>query len=122
MDYSISIDKVVNIYATLSSDSDSQKSRVFCRTSIGVLESWLDKQKVTAQRDYEICYAAAAMANYRRALKSGAETVDFKAGDVSVTSNSAKSVEFAERLYNDAINAISDCLKNRRFAFMSIKG
>ena len=122
MDYSISIDKVVNIYATLCPEPDAEQGRVFCRTSAGLIEKWLDKQKVTAERDYEICYAAAAMANYRRALKSGAETVDFKAGDITVTSNSSKSVELAEKLYTDAINALGDCLKSRRFAFTSIKG
>lgn len=122
MDYSISVDKVINIYTTLCSRSGMEDRMMFCTTSAGVLESWLDKQKVTEDRDYDICYAAATMANYRRVLKDCSETVDFRAGDISVTNNSSKSVEFAEKLYNDAINAIGDCLKNRRFAFMSVKG
>ena len=122
MKYKISIDKVVEIYTSLCPEADSSDGRVFCRTSAGLLETWLDTSKVTPDKDYEICYAAAAMANYRKSLKSGMVSIDFKAGDISVDSNANKSVEYAEKLYHDAIEALGDCLKARRFAFTSVKG
>ncbi len=122
MEYKISIDKVVDIYTSLCPGADFSAGRVFCRTSAAVLESWLDSQKVTPGKDFEICYAAAAMANYRRALKNGMSAADFKAGDISVESNVDKEVAFAEKLYRDALDALGDCLKSRRFAFLGVKG
>ena len=77
---------------------------------------------MTKERDDEICYAAATMANYRRLLNVSTDSADFKAGDITVSSNAEKSVKFAEKLYHDALEAIGDCLKQRRFAFTSVKG
>ena len=122
MEYKISINKVVDIYKALNHDGNTADGRVFCRTSARVLESWIDKTKVSDENLFEVCYAAAAMANYRRALKESSVSMDFKAGDISVSDKSEKSVEYAKRLYEDAIEAISYLLKSRRFAFVKTEG
>ena len=122
MEYKISIDKVVDIYNTLNSNKNSADGRVFCRTSARVIGSWIDKSKVSEDNSFEVCYAAATMAYYRKALKDNAVAVDLKAGDISVTDNSEKTVEYAKKLYEDALQAISHLLKSRRFAFVVTEG
>ena len=118
MDYKISIDTVVDMFLSLAGDGSLHDGRVFCRTAADTVESWLDQKKELTSHDREICYAAAGIAFYRYTLKTscGADTV--KAGDITVTDGSEKTVAYAKTLMQDAINAVTPLLKPRRFAFM----
>lgn len=122
MDFKISINKVVDIYTSLCADENSDDGRVFCRTSASLLERWIDPVRLKGDCEYDICYAAAAMANYRRVLKQNTEVSDFKAGDITVNDASSAAVENAKRLYEDAMESIGMFLRSRSFAFVNVKG
>lgn len=118
MAYKISIDRVVDAFLELAGEEALSDGRVFCRTAADTVGSWVDPKKELAPHDGEISYAAACIAFYRYTLKSsgGADTV--KAGDITVTDGSQKTVGYAERLMEDAVHAVSPLLKPRRFAFV----
>ncbi len=118
----INVDKVVDIYSSLIGGEISSEDRVFCKSAVSVLEKWLDAKKVTANDEYDLCYAAATMANYRKYLKQGTELADFKAGDITVNDNSDAMVKNAHLLYKDALESIGNLLKSRSFAFVNVKG
>lgn len=118
----INIDKVVDIYSSLIGGEISSEDRVFCKSAVSMLEKWLNPKKVTPDDEYNICYAAATMANYRKHLKQGTELSDFKAGDITVNDNSEATVKNAHLLYNDALESIGNLLKPRSFAFVNVKG
>ena len=118
----LSLDKVVDIYSSLLDGQTSAEDRVFCKTAAGLLERWIDPKKVTGDVSYEVCYAAATMANYRRVLNESTSLADFKAGDITVNDRSEKAVENAHKLYEDAMVAIGHLLKPKTFAFVGVKG
>lgn len=121
MDYRISLDGVITEFSVLSDVSDASVSATFCRSSVNVLQSLLDKRRELAENDRSICYAAACMANYRYTLKKmSAENSDVRAGDVTVYNRSEKTVEYAERLMTDAMKSIGHLLKSKRFVFKSV--
>ncbi len=122
MSVRISIDKVVDIYSSLLEGEISSDGRVFCKTAVSLLGKWLNPIKVTADDEYDICYAAATMANYRRVLNQGTFLADFKAGDITVNDNSDTAVQNAYKLYKDAMESIGGLLKSRSFAFVNVKG
>lgn len=122
MSNGINVDKVVDIYSSLIGGEISSEDRVFCKSAVSVLEKWLDTKKVTADDEYNICYAAATMANYRKSLKQGTESADFKAGDITVNDSSDATVKNACLLYKDALESIGNLLKSRSFAFVNVKG
>ena len=122
MGVKISLDKVVDIYSSLRGGEISSEDRVFCKTAAGLIERWLDPKKSIADFQYEVCYAAATMANYRRALNENTSLADFKAGDITVNDKSEKAIENAHKLYEDAMASIGHLLKPKTFAFVSVRG
>ena len=116
----IVIDKVIDIFLSLSGTEDLKCADVFCKTAADVVESWLDKRKVSDEHNYSVCYLAACLANYRYALKESLEPVDIKAGDISVKSSEQAAISAAKVLYDDALQSVSHLLKLKRFAFRSI--
>lgn len=118
MEYKVSIDRVVEGFEQLVGKVTSADGRLFCRTAAETVNSWLDPKKEPAAHSTELCYAAATIAFYRFTLKSSGENDSIKAGDITVTDNSEKTVSFAEKLMKDAIKAIEPYLKPKRFAFI----
>ena len=118
MGYDVSIDKVVEGFKVLAGESNAIDGYIFCRTAANTVNSWLDKHKELSPHDEEISYAAATIAYYRFILKNSGENDSIKAGDITVTDNSEKSVAFAEKLMKDAIKSIEPYLKPKRFAFI----
>lgn len=116
----IVIDKVIDIFLSLSGAEDFKDADVFCKTASDVVESWLDKRKVSEEHIYSVCYLAACLANYRYALKESLEPVNIKAGDISVKSADQTAISAAKVLYDDALQSVSHLLKLKRFAFKSI--
>ncbi len=118
MGYEVSIDKVVEGFEQLAGKNTAVDGRIFCRTATETVNNWLDTKKELLSHDTEICYAASTVAFYRFVLKNSGENNSIKAGDITVTDNSEKSVSFAEALMKDAIKSIEPYLKPRRFAFI----
>lgn len=118
MEYKVSIDKVVEGFCELAGDDSAEDGRLFCRTAATTVDSWLDKSRDLCSHDTEICYAASCIAFYRFTLKANGNADTIKAGDITVTDNSEKSVDFAKELMRDAIKSIGPYLKPRRFAFI----
>lgn len=105
----------------MSGSSDAAVNAVFCRSSVNVLQSLLDRRKELFESNQSICYAAACMANYRYVLKKMTEeTADVRAGDVTVNAHSEKAVGYAEKLMNDALSSIGHLLKSKRFVFKTV--
>lgn len=122
MSYEISIDRVVDMFSTLTSEADAAESLLFCRSAADTVSDWLDSSKELSKSDYKICYAAAVMAYYRYCLKSTGSSVDFKAGDVTVREHKDERLAVAEQLLKDALKSIETLFYNKRFAFMSVSG
>ena len=118
MGYEVSIDKVVEGFKALAGEGNATDGYIFCRTAANTVNSWLDLNKELSPHDEEISYAAATIAYYRFTLKNSGENDSIKAGDITVTDNSEKSVAFAEKLMKDAIKSIEPYLKPKRFAFI----
>ncbi len=118
MEYKVSIDKVVEGFKALAGEKASDEGSIFCRTAAETVNSWLDPKRELLAHNTEICYAAATVAFYRFTLKNSGENDSIKAGDITVTDNSEKSVGFAEALMKDAVKAIEPYLKPKRFAFI----
>lgn len=118
MGYEVSIDKVVEGFKNLAGEGNATDGYIFCRTAANTVNSWLDLKKELSLHDEEISYAAATIAYYRFTLKNSGENDSIKAGDITVTDNSEKSVAFAEKLMKDAIKSIEPYLKPKRFAFI----
>jgi hypothetical protein len=118
MEYEVSIDKVVEGFKNLVGEKTATDGYIFCRTAANTVNSWLDLKKELSSHDEEISYAAATIAYYRFTLKNSGENDSIKAGDITVTDNSEKSVAFAEKLMKDAIKSIEPYLKPKRFAFI----
>ncbi|MBE6799549.1 MAG: hypothetical protein E7525_07265 [Ruminococcaceae bacterium] len=122
MNYEISIDRVVDMFSTLAGEVNAAESALFCRSAADTVAGWLDKSKDLSGNDYKISYAAAVMAYYRYCLKSTGESVDFKAGDITVREHKDERLRVAEQLLKDAIHSIETLFYNKRFAFMSVLG
>ncbi len=118
MGYEVSIDKVVEGFKALAGEGNATDGYIFCRTAANTVNSWLDLNKELSPHDEEISYAAATIVYYRFTLKNSGENDSIKAGDITVTDNSEKSVAFAEALMKDAIKSIEPILKPKRFAFI----
>ena len=118
MSYKISIDRVVDIFSSLAGSDALTDGRVFCRSASAALSEWLDGSKSLADNDYQICYAAACIANYRYTLNRNADAFDIKAGDITVNDCSQRTAEYASRLMSNALEAISHLLRPKRFAFI----
>ena len=118
MGYEISIDKVVEGFKVLAGEDNATDGYIFCRTAAGTVNSWLDSRKELSKYGEEISYAAATIAYYRFILKNSGDNDTIKAGDITVTDNSEKSVAFAEKLMKDAIKSIEPYLQSKRFAFI----
>lgn len=86
-----------------------------CRAEVeGMMKSGAQQQNMNG-----LCYAAAALANYRYQLKTAAGGVStFKAGDVSVSMD--ETLDAAKKLYTDAFRAVSGLLLRRDFAFICV--
>ena len=108
---------------------ESQDEEIFnlCRSSLKEIESML---KADADRsDARIISAAAANAYYKLSLKRSFNSADeiitnFKAGDISVTQNSADKtaqLEKAESFYKDMLQSIIPLCEDNGFAFENIK-
>ena len=122
MIYEISIDRVVDMFSTLAGDVPTAEGSLFCRSAAETISGWLDNSKKLAENDYKISYAAAVMAYYRYCLKSTGDSVDFKAGDITVREHRKEKLVLAEQLLKDALGAIEILFYNKRFAFMSVLG
>ena len=118
MEYEVSIDKVVEGFCELAGDGKAEEGRIFCRTAATTVDSWLDKSKDLCSHTAEICYAASCIAFYRFTLKENGNADTVKAGDITITDKSEKSVDFAKELMRDAIKSIEPYLKPRQFAFI----
>ncbi len=118
MEYKVSIDRVVDGFLTLAEDAKPDDGRIFCKVAADTVTSWVDPKKEPNKHDSELCYAASAMAFYRYILKSSGHADTFKAGDITVTDGSEKTVAYAKQLMNDALMRIEPYLKSRRFAFI----
>ena len=118
MDYTISIDTVVDMFLYMAGDGSLNDGKVFCRTAADTVNSWLDPKKELAPHDREICYAAACIAFYRYTLKASCGCDTVKAGDITVTDGSENTVAYAKALMSDAVQAVSALFKPRRFAFL----
>lgn len=118
MEYKININRVVDVFLSLSDDVELGDGRVFCLSATDTVQSWLDLNKEPQKHDYEICYAAGTIAFYRYILKLSGNADTFKAGDITVTDCSEKTVDYAKQLMSDALLSIEPYLKSRRFAFI----
>ena len=116
----IVIDKVIDIFMSLSGTEDFKDADVFCKTAAEVVESWIDNRKASEEHSYGICYLAACLANYRYTLKKSLDPVNIKAGDISIETADKSAVSAAKVLYEDALQSVSHLLKLKRFAFKSI--
>ena len=116
----IVIDKVIDIFLSLSSAENFKDADVFCKTAADVVESWIDRRKVREEHSYAVCYLAACLANYRYTLKKSLEPVSIKAGDISIDAADKTAVSAAKVLYEDALQSVNHLLKLKRFAFRSI--
>jgi hypothetical protein len=98
------------------------EARLFCHTAAEIIARRIVPEKYNMRYNDQLCFAAAAMANYRKALKSAADASDLKAGDITVKDCSNTAVMYSKELYENAISDIDFMLKPKRFAFVSTKG
>ena len=118
MEYCVDIDRVVEEFLTLAGQEAIESGVLFCRTAAQTVDTWLDKRNDICSSLGPICYAAATMAFYRYTLKSSGSVQSVKAGDITVTDHSEKTVAYAKGLMQDALKAVEHLLKPKRFAFM----
>lgn len=118
MEHIISIDLVVDRFLALAGESSAAEGRIFCRTAAETIENWVDHSRLTEGCSEGLDYAAAAVAFYRFTLKNSGNAQSVKAGDITVTDLSDRSVEYAKSLMQDALNAVKHLFKPKRFAFM----
>lgn len=122
MDYEISIDKVLELFSTLADDAKDDQAAVFCRSAVLAVSDWLDPKKDLKRYDYNICYAAATMANCRFVLSIAGGSADVKAGDITIREHSDERVKIAEKLLKMAMDDIAPVLRSKRFAFIKTEG
>lgn len=120
MGYEISIDKVVEIFSTMSKDADQKQGAVLCRSAALAVSDWLDPKKELCRYDYNICYAAASMAHYRYTLSVSGSNADVKAGDITIREHGEERVKSAEKLLKEAMVDIAPVLRSKRFAFIKV--
>lgn len=118
MEHIISIDRVVDRFLALAGEASAAEGRIFCRTAAETVESWVDRSRLTEAYGEGLDYAAATVAFYRFTLKNSGNAQSVKAGDITVTDLSDRSVEFAKSLMQDALKAVEHLFKPKRFAFM----
>ena len=73
--------------------------------------------------DPRVAQVAAALACYRLALRSVADSdgsVSFKAGDVTVTRSPAAMIEYAAKMRDDAFIQAADLLTDSSFVFRQV--
>lgn len=99
-----------------------------CKSSLREIESMLKADADLS--DARISAAAAANAYYKLSLRRSfssekEEITNFKAGDVSITQNTANNgkliLEKAEKLYNSALERLIPLCKDNGFAFENVK-
>lgn len=109
------------------SEDEEDMILALCKSSLKEIEAML---KADADRaDARISAAAAANAYYKLSLKRSFSTekeefTSFKAGDVSITQNTAdnsKMLENAQKLYESSLRNLIPLCKDNGFAFENIK-
>lgn len=115
----INLNNVLYIFLQLSGEQNVEDWIDHCSLSVNTLRAVL--KHADPGRRQEIEYAAACMAYFRYVLKKAScEAEAFRAGDVSVRNAQNKNTEFARRLLEDALAAISPFIEDKRFKFMAV--
>lgn len=114
----LDIDIISRYFQTLSGEGELANWMdllQLCRKEVeGMMKTDADERTMPG-----LCYAAAALANYRFNLKASAGGIStFKAGDVSVSMDDT--VNTAKAIYADALRAVSGLLDRRDFAFICV--
>ena len=116
---SLPIDRVYEVFCTLSGESDATPFGVLCNSAVATL---LGRVKPAASYDEwqdGLCYAAGCLAFYRYCLSAGSDNVEsYKAGDMTINSDVSLKKELAKTLLRDALSSLSGCLRDG-FCFRS---
>lgn len=111
---SLPTDRVCEVFCTLSGESDAAAYGALCHSAA---QSIINRTKPSAQPDRwqdALCYAAGCLAYYRYCLSSGEDSVtSYKAGDMTVNSDTTARKEAARELFEDALAALDGCIKER---------
>lgn len=116
-------DKVKNYLSELAGlDADEiENTDGICAATVIELEAMLRDDIDYPMNSERICYAAAAMAFYKYcAVMTASDSGGFKAGSLTVSEKSADNVSLAKSIRDDGLDMISDLLKNRSFAFVTV--
>ncbi len=118
--YTLSTDRIATVFSSLSGENAADYYD-FCFAAGQNLASRLRRGVNLSLRETELIYAAACMAFYRYRLLEHSDGVEgYKAGDINLSNNVAAGVSAAKELLQDAIKAISDCLRDEGFCFKTV--
>lgn len=114
----IDIDKVIDAFNNLAEKNIASDNPYFCLSAAESVQRSIKENCDVLSNMNALCYAAGCEAYYRYLLTVSAdETAGFKAGDITVESTTAETVENAKKLVDLAFSDIATLLKPKRFAF-----
>ena len=116
---SLPIDRVYEVFCTLSGESDATPFGVLCNSAVTTLLGRVKPSASHNEWEERLCYAAGCLAFYRYCLSVGSDNVEsYKAGDMTINSDVSLKKEGAKALLGDAFAALSGCLRDG-FCFRS---
>ena len=99
---------------------EAERYRVLCADAALHVKNML-QHEAPEEADRLFCFAAAALAAYRKALAdSGAGEEAFSAGDLKVTRRKAE-LQNARALWEDSVTALEPWLRDKGFEMRSVR-
>lgn len=115
---SLPCERIREVFSALSQQEDANEVLI-----AAAAEGILCRIKKSADPDIwtrPLCYAAGCLAYYRFCLSANADnTTAFKAGDITVNTDSSISLSAAERLLGEAMESIRPVLRGE-FCFLCV--
>ena len=111
-------DRVCEVFSMLSGGNGD--GAVFCAAAAESILCRVSEKAEPERFLSPLCYAAGCLAYYRYCLSVGADnTKIYKAGDISITSDTDEPIKAAKELLDDALSSVRDALSSK-FAFLSV--
>lgn len=119
MNITLSLSSVGKVFSSLSGEEAAENEALLLAATRSICA--MLRRGNYKNRENELIHAAACLAFYRYILAKQSEGMSsYKAGDITINSDILSAGKTARALLDDALAAISDCLKPKNFCFKSI--
>ncbi len=118
----IEFEKVLGAFSLLAEleEEAARAASTVVELAIAELAAMLTEGSFTERNFDRIHHAAAALAYHKYVLLEATRSNGFSVGDVRINTSSAATLQMAKAIREDALDAVSDLMDSRTFAFRQV--